>query len=138
MIEALEYLEESGCRRVHMFGHSMGARAVAGAAERLGKFFPEVPAGDPSSPAEMTKDGNGRMILATMTFLSPDMDYGDFVGRCGPILRSVCPLVTIYGDSGDSALGISAASNKLLYRLFPKVAAPGLKEEACAPASLFP
>jgi hypothetical protein len=68
-----------------------------------------------------------------VTFLNPDMDYGEFVGRCGPRLRSVCPLVTIYGDANDSALDLSTLTNRLWYRLFPQEAPPGLLEETCAP-----
>ena len=70
--------------------------------------------------------------LASVTFLSPDMDYGEFVGRCGPRLRSVCPLVTVYGDVNDSALNLSTFTNKLWFWMFPQDAAPGLQEETCA------
>jgi pimeloyl-ACP methyl ester carboxylesterase len=42
-IEALEHLQADGCRRVHIVSHSMGARVVSGAAERLSRFFPSLP-----------------------------------------------------------------------------------------------
>jgi hypothetical protein len=71
------------------------------------------------------------MKLVSVTFLSPDMDYGEFVGRCGPRLRSVCPLVTVYGDEHDGALDASVFVNSMWFRAFPEDAAPGLKEESC-------
>jgi alpha-beta hydrolase superfamily lysophospholipase len=42
-VEALEHLQADGCRRVHIVAHSMGARVVSGAAERLSRFFPSLP-----------------------------------------------------------------------------------------------
>lgn len=71
--------------------------------------------------------------LASVTFLSPDMDYGEFMGRCGPRLRSVCSLVTVYGDVNDTALDLSTNVNKFWYHMWPYVAPPGLREETCAP-----
>ena len=130
MIEALEQLQADGCRRVHVFGHSMGARVVATASDRLADVFQKLPFRDASEPGV---GKNSKMQLASMTFLSPDMDYGEFVGHCGPVLRSLCPLVTIYGNKNDSALTISATSNAYLFWLFPSVVTPGLKEETCAP-----
>jgi hypothetical protein len=59
------------------------------------------------------------------------MEYGEFVGRCGPRLRSVCSLVTVYGDDHDSALGISQLTNKMWFGLFPHDAPPGLAAETC-------
>lgn len=135
MIAALENLEADGCRRVHMFGHSMGARVVASAADRLSQFFRKLPSGDPSGAAKNADHPRESMQLASMTFLSPDMDYGEFVGHCGPLLRSLCPLVTIYGDPGDTALDICATSNAYLFKLFPDTAPPGLKEETCTSPS---
>jgi pimeloyl-ACP methyl ester carboxylesterase len=53
LIEALEHLQEDGCRRVHIVAHSMGARVVSGAAERLAHFFPSLPPDSGGMPARL-------------------------------------------------------------------------------------
>jgi hypothetical protein len=41
--------------------------------------------------------------VASTTYLCPDMDYGEFTGHCGRILRSLYSVFTIYGDVNDGA-----------------------------------
>lgn len=113
LVEALWQLQLDGARRVHLFGHSMGARVVAAAAPRLAALFQPIDlaagadAAAPAQPAgalSIEKSypfGAGVLELASVTLLSPDMELGEFVGRAGPALRSVCPLITIYGDRCD-------------------------------------
>lgn len=132
-----------------MFSHSMGARAVAAASDKLARFFeklpePSIPEPSVSSPSENPAEtqaaatpATAKMYLKTMTFLSPDMDTGEFVGHCGPILRSLCPLITIYGDTSDSALDLAVFFNTLHFKYFPDAAPPGLKAETCAPVPLL-
>ena len=53
MIEALQHLEADGCRRVHIVGHSMGARVLSGAADHLSRFFPRLPATSQGMPPSL-------------------------------------------------------------------------------------
>lgn len=130
--DALEHLRADGCRGVHLIGHSMGARVLAAAAQRLVDLFPASPAATEErlSSAE-PRYGPGILDLATVTFLSPDLELGDFVGHTGPLLRSICDVVTVYGDSNDDALGWAAYMNSWLYRFQPAAAPHGLKATWC-------
>lgn len=53
MIDALQHLEADGCRRVHIIAHSMGARVMSGAADRLSHFFPRLPATSQGMPVQL-------------------------------------------------------------------------------------
>lgn len=131
--DALEHLRADGCHSVHLIGHSMGARVLAAAAQRLVDLFPAAPAAtEPRRSAAAPRYGPGALRLATVTLLSPDLELGDFVGRCGPMLRSICDVVTVYGDSNDDALGWAAHMNSWLYRFRPEEAPEGLKATWCA------
>lgn len=136
--DALEHLRADGCHAVHLIGHSMGARVLAAAAQRLADLFPASPAGteERRSSAE-PRYGPGVLDLATVTFLSPDLELGDFVGRTGPLLRSICDVVTVYGDSNDDALGWAAHMNSWLYRFRPAAAPRGLKATWCGAPPCF-
>ena len=132
--DALEHLRADGCRRVHLIGHSMGARVLSAAAQRLVDLFPASPAATEERRSEETpRYGPGVLELATVTFLSPDLELGDFVGRSGPMLRSICDVVTVYGDANDDALGWAALMNGWLYRMKPGEAPPGLQSTWCVP-----
>jgi Alpha/beta hydrolase of unknown function (DUF900) len=133
MEEALHHLHTDGCRRVHIIGHSMGARVVAACADMLQKLFPQSPdaKAERRTAPEPAKYGPGVMELASVSFFSPDIDFGEFVGHAGLIFRAICPIVTIYGDANDSSLFWASFINTRFFKLQPQHAPPGLKEEWC-------
>jgi esterase/lipase superfamily enzyme len=131
--EALEHLQADGCTRLHIIAHSMGARVVAGAARRIQRLFPQSldPLAEPRDCEVAATFGPRLMDLVSMTFISPDVDFGAFMAQYGPIFRSICALITIYGDPNDDALFWSSFLNSYYFKLKPNYAPPGLKEEWC-------
>jgi len=87
------YLEEvnatSGCERVHIVAHSLGARLVVDA------FFPAAGGG---GDAARTLDRLGQIVLA-----SPDIDAGLLKSRAAAI-GTATRSVTLYANGHDDAL----------------------------------
>lgn len=129
--DAITHLRGDGCRRLHIIAHSMGARILSTAADRLPSLFSRVST-QPDTSDDNIRGSDTGVELASITFLSPDIEYGEFVERCGPILRSICPLITIYGDVNDEALVYASFFNTRFYNFRPQRAPPGLKENWCA------
>eukprot|EP00873_Tetraselmis_striata_P001744 jgi/Tetstr1/422008/TSEL_012872.t1 len=46
----------------------------------------------------------GGLSIATITMLNPEYPLCEFLRSCAKSLRTICPLVTIYGDMRDTAL----------------------------------
>ena len=111
--------------QVHILAHSMGARVLAGAADTIADAF-----APPAAAAAATNGlaGSRSFHLGSVILLSPDMELGEFAGHTGPLLRSLCDNVVIYGDEADSALNIASISAGLLFKVWPGLAMPGLAE----------
>eukprot|EP00892_Ulva_mutabilis_P003595 jgi/Ulvmu1/1607/UM111_0036.1 len=129
---ALQCLKADGCSRVHILAHSMGARVLAGVSQRLADIFAPSPnATEPRRSSVAPQHPYEEFALGSVIMLSPDMDLGEFAGHTGPLLRSVCDNVVIYGDEHDSALNYATIGNGMLFKRYPDMAMPGLAEN-CA------
>eukprot|EP00198_Chlamydomonas_reinhardtii_P006459 XP_001695795.1 predicted protein [Chlamydomonas reinhardtii] len=53
------------------------------------------------------------ILLLTVTICNPDYGLRPFVREMGFRLRALCPIVTIYGDTADGALGLSEVVNAM-------------------------
>ena len=119
--------------QVHVMAHSMGGRVLAGVSQRIADIFAPSPlATEPRRSAVPPRYSREEFDLGSVIMLSPDMDLGEFAGHTGPLLRSVCDNVVIYGDEHDSALNYAAIGNGYLFKLYPDMAMPNLAEHWCA------
>ena len=119
--------------QVHVVAHSMGARVLAGVSQRIADIFAPSPlATEPRRSAVPPRYSREEFDLGSVIMLSPDMDLGEFAGHTGPLLRSVCDNVVIYGDEHDSALNIASICNRYLFKWWPGLAMPNLAEHWCA------
>lgn len=111
----------------------MGARVLAGVAQRIADIFAPSPlATEPRQSAVPPRYPRTEFDLGSVIMLSPDMDLGEFAGHAGPLLRSVCDNVIVYGDEHDSALNFATIGNGFVFKRFPQLAMPGLAENWCA------
>lgn len=116
----------SALPQVHILAHSMGARVLAGASQTIADAFKQDVTGPPG----------GAFTLGSVIMLSPDIELGEFAAHSGPLLRSVCHNVVVYGDEHDSALQYATMSSGLLFKMRPDLAMPDLADNWCAPASV--
>ncbi|CAM9131443.1 unnamed protein product [Chrysoparadoxa australica] len=88
-------LTSCGITKMHMIGHSMGARACLG----VFKGFEGV-------VKQLGSQGEGSMMLETVTLISPEYFLEDFVpyGGMYDLVRKYTDVLTIYADRNDFAL----------------------------------
>ncbi|RKO91677.1 hypothetical protein BDK51DRAFT_47769 [Blyttiomyces helicus] len=107
-------LQDAGIERVHLMGHSMGARVLLSAVNRFEAIFrPLAGAADPdyttrpsptaSSAASPSKRHPG-LILGSFILLNAEADHPYFVRTAFPRIHAVCRAVTLYSDDQDGAL----------------------------------
>lgn len=101
-IELMHFLAADGFSRVHIMAHSIGARVITCCAPRLEKIVQGV---GPKQPGMLP------LKIASITLLSPDCELEPFRETLGHKFRSMCPLVTIYGDRTDQALAVAEVAN---------------------------
>lgn len=123
LASAVRALAADGFAGLHILVHSMGTRVLMNAlphleailaeeAQRGGAAATEAGAASAARPGgEGVGGGGGGMKLLTVTICNPDYGLRPFVREMGFRLRALCPIVTIYGDTADGALGLSV-SNK--------------------------
>ncbi len=109
----MQSLAADGYAGLHLLVHSMGSRVLMNALPLLEDILapsPETPgaaAGDVGGAAAGEAGGPPRMRLLSVTLMNPDFGLKRFVEEAAPRLRALSPLVTVYGDTADGALGLS-------------------------------
>jgi hypothetical protein len=95
-------LIDAGCCRLHVIGHSMGARTFLSSLPKLTQVLTLAPgAQQTASPG----DAPGKKIpLATTLLMNPDSPIDRFVSIEFARLRRVCDHITLYADHSDGAL----------------------------------
>ncbi|KAG2447289.1 hypothetical protein HYH02_007619 [Chlamydomonas schloesseri] len=138
LASAVRALAADGFAGLHILVHSMGTRVLMNALPHLEAILAEeaqraagaaggehagAAAGvtglegqgyaDSAAAAAGGGGGGGGMKLLTVTICNPDYGLRPFVREMGFRLRAICPIVTIYGDTADGALGLSEVVNAL-------------------------
>ncbi|KAI9003496.1 hypothetical protein DFJ74DRAFT_694995 [Hyaloraphidium curvatum] len=106
--------DEQGFEIFHIINHSMGARVTVNMSAVFPEIFEQVgPYGelpdfdtDPTKPDLPIPEGPRKPRLMSITFLNGEGSIEEF-RRMFPAMRSVCPIITAYGDTGDWALMFS-------------------------------
>eukprot|EP00192_Tetraselmis_astigmatica_P010241 CAMPEP_0117656872 /NCGR_PEP_ID=MMETSP0804-20121206/5033_1 /TAXON_ID=1074897 /ORGANISM="Tetraselmis astigmatica, Strain CCMP880" /LENGTH=835 /DNA_ID=CAMNT_0005463297 /DNA_START=232 /DNA_END=2740 /DNA_ORIENTATION=+ len=122
LIDTLTAFDEAGFDRVHILTHSMGVRVLTSSIPQLQQLMtptaaPIVPDDAAYTEAHLTPAGiptmkNG-MSISTITILNPEHGLVDFLKYYAKPIRNISPLVTIFGDTRDTALLTAAVWNSL-------------------------
>ncbi len=107
-------IRESGARRIHLLGHSMGNRLIAESLQQLADQF-----------------GSGRLPrLSQVVLTAPDIDADYFKTAIAPRVVQTAERITIYASQEDLALKAS----RLVNRLSPRRLGEGIDPETTFPA----
>jgi esterase/lipase superfamily enzyme len=104
-VSLLELIQRAGAHRVHVVGHSMGARIVMrGVKEFVARRCALLGDEQPVSESPPQSDGTffGQIVL-----VAPDEDTEVFERSFAPLLAQVAARTTIYFSTRDRALGLA-------------------------------
>jgi pimeloyl-ACP methyl ester carboxylesterase len=109
--EFLKALVVSGCRKVHLIGHSMGSRVATNLARYNGAGFDGIfrprslPGSVPSAyDSDDEEDGTALASLSSVILINPEILLEDFLLNRFPGLHGYTSSITIYADRNDGAL----------------------------------
>jgi esterase/lipase superfamily enzyme len=102
LLKALDSFIDAGIRKIHIMVHSMGVQVFNNCLPHLEHRFCKL---------DERREPN-QLYLKTFTMLNPDYSLDLFVAEEFAKIRSLCPIVSLYGDKADKALYISQCINR--------------------------